>query len=178
MDSLEAVAVVAASAVMVILIIVLMSRSRPGRTRRIPVEANRREITSRERRSLLESQRQQPRPGITEERLIPSLNEQPKEPRPSSPVSPVTEADVPSLYPEEEPAGSSPPKTVEIPAVEDDGAEFAEEVMKQKADAGLSAFMVEVSEDDGLSKIAGSLEDFDAGNLAKIARDILSKRSK
>ena len=174
MDSLGAVAVVAASAVIVILVIVLMSRSRPRRVRQTPIEAERREITGRERRTWLESQRQQPRPEIAEERLIPSLDEQPEEPRPGSPG---TEAGVTSPSTEEEPGSSSIPPVVEIAAVEDE-AEFAEETVKREADAGLSAFMIEISEDDGLSKIAESLEDLDAGNLAEIARDILSKGAK
>jgi len=173
-DSLSAVAVVAASAVIVILVIVLMSKSRSRRVSRIPVETERHGVTSLERRTWLESQRQQPKPEIAEERLIPSLDEQPEDPQPSPPN---TEAGVTSPYPEEEPAGSNLPKTVEIPAIADE-AEFAAETVKRGADAGLSAFMVEVSEDDGLSKIAESLEDLEAGNLTEIARDILNKRAK
>lgn len=174
MDSLSAVAVVAASAVIVILVIVLMSRSRSRRVSRTLLEAERQEITSRERRTWIESQRQQPRPEIAEEHLIPSLDEQPGEPRPGSPG---TETGVASPSTEEELGGSGLPPSVEVTAVEDE-AEFAGETVKREADAGLSAFMVEVSEDDGLSKIAENLEDFAAGNLAEIARDILSKGAK
>jgi hypothetical protein len=210
-----AAAVVAASAVIVVLIIVVMSKVRSRRLSRTQVETERQEVTSFERRTWLENQRQQPKPRMAGENLIPSLDEQPEEQpdelRPSAPVSPGTKPGVASPYPAEEPVGagvakevkvpaagepvgagiakkaevpaagepegSGLAKKVEIPAI-DDEAEFAEETVKRGADAGLSAFMIEMSEDDGLSKLAENLEDLDVGDLAEIARDILSKRAK
>lgn len=211
MDSMVAAAVVAASAVIVVLIIVVMSKVRSRRLSRTQVETERQEVTSFERRTWLENQRQQPKPRMAGENLIPALDEQPDELRPSAPVSPGTKPGVASPYPAEEPVGagiakevkvpaagepvgagiakkaevpaagepegSGLAKKVEIPAI-DDEAEFAEETVKRGADAGLSAFMIEMSEDDGLSKLAENLEDLDVGDLAEIARDILTKRAK
>jgi len=169
--SLGAIVVVAASAVIVILIIVLLSKSRSRRVRRTPMEAERHEITSRERRTWLNSQRQQHKPEIAEEHLIPSLDEQLEKLQPGSPD---IEAGAISPSTKEKPADFGHSSAVEATA-EGDDTEFVEEAAKQEADAGLSAFLIEVSEDDGLSKMAESLEDFDAGNLVEIAKDILSK---
>jgi len=171
--------VVAVSVAAVFFAIVLMSRSLPRRVRQTSPETERHEVTSLERRTIIESQRQQPKPEIAGEHLIPSLVDQPEEPLP---ISPSTEPVVTSPPAEEEPAESKPTPQAETMKAEaaktEDEVELDGEEVKHEVDAGLSAFMIEVSEDDGLSKIAESLEDIDIGNLVEVARDTLNKRAK
>jgi hypothetical protein len=46
---------------------------------------------------------------------------------------------------------------------------------KPQHDDGLNTFRIEIAEDDGLSRMAESLEDVDISKLSKTAQDISNK---
>jgi len=164
-DSLQAIMVVVASALVVFGIIGFMSRS-----------LLRRDLANRARaqdagllRRLVWQQRQKPKPQMPEELELPSLvpvsdTKAPVDPTESRGTVPVSATPGPTPSPSSPPLPTTP--TV-IPAEEE---EFTEG--KQKADAGLSAFMIEISEDAGLSKIAARLEEVSVDSLKKIATEV------
>jgi len=165
-DSLHAIMVVSASALGVFLIIGLMSRSL---LRHNQEAAARPQDTRLLRRRLLWEQQQKPRPQMAEEPELPSLiglndTKAPADPGESHDVVAV------SATPEVTPSPSSPtlPTTPTVIPVEEE--EFTES--KQKADAELSAFMIEISEDTGLSEIAARLEEVSLDSLKKIAAEV------
>jgi hypothetical protein len=174
MGTLGYIIVVVVCVIIVAAIIALMMRRMPGGGRIKDLEAPERERETKPRTPFLQRIKSKFMQEPDEESVIPA-----------PPLEPEVQ-EIPDLAagPVVNPIAAAAPVSdnefslqteIPVPPAEEEEETEALDVGTLQPDDELNTFRIEIAEDDGLSRIAESLEEIDLDKLSEIARDISSK---